>query len=341
MGCPRTSTTSIQQGLFENIDMLRKDNYIYPKIGMVYYGHHNIYYDLARFDKNSGIFLSDQFDIEKGDFKSLLDYLRKCKKEDPSVNFILSSEAFINLNVKLLNRLAYHLRQIDDIRSIVVFRRQDKFLLSSWSLEVERLNMSEDFEKWALDTIQNNLLNLNYYQNVQKVLTCFEKEETHFMSFSQMIADKNPCKTFLKLCKLGEEELVGYKNVGPTNQSANPFVLKLLRHINADFGIHLTADGKEDLIKGIRDFSSRNNWKQYCRSKQNLITETSYRRIKEKYQNSNRVLINLLPNLKDELDYPRESRHIDDVKLTNIPAEEYDHLNSLLPKIIDIKKYYH
>lgn len=339
LGFPRTSTTSIQKGLYENMDTLKSGNYIYPATGLVYYGHHNIYYDLARFDKNSGDYFHKQYDGTKGSLENLIQNMKAAKAANPNVNFIISSEAFIILNTKLLSRLANQLRRISDISCIVVLRRQDKFLQSNWSLEVERLQMGQDFDTWANDTILKNVLNLNYMQYLNKLQSCFEKSNIKFLSFNDIVAENQPFKTFLKSCLVGEATVKECKSVDRANQSPDLLTLKLLYHLGQDYKDILSKHEQEDLVKGIIDFSLRHEWSKYSPHKSKLISEDLYNQIKSKYQPFNIGLAKVFPSLMDELEFEDYQSPQVKLSLNDIPEAIYTKLNNILPKSIDITKY--
>ena len=76
-------------------------NYLYPESGIIWYGHHNIYYELARYDKLRGKFLGKLFDPDAGTLSELLKEIRDFKTKNPNGHIIISSEAIFSLKYKL------------------------------------------------------------------------------------------------------------------------------------------------------------------------------------------------------------------------------------------------
>ena len=77
VGNPKTGTTTIQRSLFDNRIPLLKQQVLYPQAGIQFWGHHNIYYDLAKDP--------DKYNPSLGSFELLLKNLRIFKEQNPEV----------------------------------------------------------------------------------------------------------------------------------------------------------------------------------------------------------------------------------------------------------------
>lgn len=152
IGYPKTGTTTIQQGLLLNRIILKdQGNILYPLSGLTIYGHHNIFYDLAK--SIPGSTYSDKYDKDKGGLINLLAEIAEWRSACDG-DVILSSEAFFTLPEYVFKEFLASLSKVDKVSLILIVRRQDHWLRSFWAMEVSQLKTNYSFAEW----IQNRTM---------------------------------------------------------------------------------------------------------------------------------------------------------------------------------------
>ena len=339
IGLPRTGTTSIQIGLALNRTLLQDAGYFFPKEGINHYGHHNIFYDLVRYDNLVTRHLNSRFQKANGGLDELLARITMVKKDNADANFIISSEALIDLNTKLMGRMIKHLSAIDDVKVINCVRRQDRYLVSFWSLEVSRMNLALSFNEWAIQTATNNAMLLDYNCSYLKLNSLLKPDAIEFVGFKNLVSGEGPFKNFLRLCGVDVITVEACAEPLHANPSPNLLSLELVRHLTKPPFTELPQHGQDDLLNGIIQFGENHGWKEYAPKKSDIISEKCYRLMQLKYTRTNNLLIEQFPNLEEELRYTPYEGPYRELSLNSIPIESFKELNSKLPKIVDIESF--
>lgn len=136
-------------------------------MGIHLWGHHNIYYEIAK-NKN--------FNSKYGGLSKLIVEIKQFKEKCPDGDVIVSSETFCGALPGELEYILNEFRKVDKVNVIVYYRRQDKYLRSFWSMPIgsehpTTQNSEMPFEKWAMECIDKNRYSLYYNRQVKK----FEK----------------------------------------------------------------------------------------------------------------------------------------------------------------------
>ena len=339
MGFPRTGTTSIQIGLEHNKEILEEGGYFYPDQGIDHYGHHNIFYDLIRYDSLMKPTFDGIYDESKGGLLALLEQIRAIKSENPDANIILSSEAFIDLNTKLLRRLVLHLNKLDEIQVITCLRRQERYLLSFWSLEVGRMHIPEPFNEWAINVATTNSMILDYLSYYFKLNSVLPKSCIKFVSFGDLVSGDGPLHNFLSYCSVPAELIDKCETPLHANPSPGLLALELLRQLSVPPYSSIPEEDKTNLINGIIEFSEMNDWKRHTPNKKDVISEECFTFIRNKYNLSNQLIYKEFPHLEDELNFRTNNSNYMPLTLSAIPKKSLTELNEKLPKFIDIESF--
>lgn len=196
IGTSKTGTTSLQRALVDNRDLLLKKNILYPEETIQHWGHHNLYYELSQ---------KKLFDTKYGTFDELLLKLMKYK-DSPSKSVIISSETFCGALPHELSHMITHLKEIDDVKIVVYYRRQDQYLRSFWSMYVSQGLIETRFEKWARSCIANNKYSLYYDRQVKKIEKLIGRENILLSAYDD-IPKSDFFKYFLGVC--GLEDMSG------------------------------------------------------------------------------------------------------------------------------------
>jgi len=191
IGSPKTGTTTIQSGLVDNRDVLFRNGYLYPKVGIKFWGHHNLFWDMT----------SDQlFEPSLGNLELLCKNLTRYKANNPNGNIIISSEAFFRAYKFVMVKLMDELSKIDEVKIIVYLREQASYYLSFWSAFANRGKTKMKYEKWATNAIEINFRKGDYLARIRELETLVEKPENLIIKCYSKKDTKGHFKNFLAAC---------------------------------------------------------------------------------------------------------------------------------------------
>ena len=140
IGSPKTGTTAIQKFLYCNKELLRNENYLYPKIQDLMYPSINAS-PLQRYI-NNGV-----ADTRCSGWK---DFWNKVRKHLKYSNVILSWEDMFCYNTEEFFSAVK--KEYDNIKIIVYIRRQDRYLESIWNQMVKYdPYITIDFNRFQID----------------------------------------------------------------------------------------------------------------------------------------------------------------------------------------------
>lgn len=192
IGKPKTGTSTIQKFLHENRIPLLKQGILYPQIGIQYWGHHNIYYDLA---------YSPSYDPSLGSYELLIKRMSDYKSKHLNGNFILSSETFCTMHAQLFEKLITGLQQIDEIKVILYLRNQVDYLKSFWSLHVKNNRTQFKFETWAKEKIETNLVATDYLLTINELTSIIDDTQLKIEIYDE-IEKEEFINHFLEICNV-------------------------------------------------------------------------------------------------------------------------------------------
>lgn len=325
IGKSKTGTTTIQQGLKRNIERLLALNYLYPKTGLKGGGHFNIYHDLQ---------LSNKFEPSLGSFRELLNEIKVFKSKEADGHVILSSEGFEALDNTTLSNFYKELRQLDEVTVLLVLRRQDKFLLSYWSMLVTRMQTDLAFGDWVEILLAENKISINkeklpidnsllldYDSRIKELEVIFEGASLRLLAYENLVKE-GLFSSFLTCLDIEQEELTKFTPPKSANLSFDSLSLELIRNLNQAFGKKLTNQRREALVECIGTIAKRKNWKGIITDKLRLCSTSAYQQIVDRYKTSNRNLKENYPAIGDTLDFDAELSKWEPVTLVDIPQED-------------------
>jgi len=128
-----------------------------------------------------------------GSLADLSEELTAHRKVNPDSGILLSSETFEALSVVEFAYLYEFLKKIDDVKVVLLLRRQDEYLLSYWSMLVKSLKVSQPFGIWAREQIQidndvNNTFSygLDYYKFINKLISVVGVSNIKVRGYTEM-----------------------------------------------------------------------------------------------------------------------------------------------------------
>lgn len=203
-GKPKTGTSTIQRFLVQNQEVLLRKGYLYPNEGMRFWGHHNLYYQLAR---------SPYFKTNEGGVDQLRIAINEFKNKYPNGDIILSSETFSGANPEILSRIYEVLSAIDVVQVILYLRKQFYYLRSFWAFHVKHGRVNNKFAIWAKNTIDLNSCGSDYDENLNTITMAIPKESIRVVLYDN-IEKANFCNYFLSICGLeNTDDLIPLESV--------------------------------------------------------------------------------------------------------------------------------
>lgn len=242
-GLHKTGTTSIQNFLFSNGSLLKKNNYLYPLVGIPpgNMAHHNFAWELSR---------DNRFKKFNGTIAQLKE---KIKLIDQDI--ILSSEGFETIldNVNKLEFLKTTFEDIDYHVTFVIFLRNPIDYLISCYLQLlknKTIQLAEPFELIMNNIIKNDFLQINNNRYFFNYYDLFNKLKKHFnvlfRTYDSLNKFDSVC-SFLNLLNIKTENLSSSirENITPSNLNSFKFFLSNImnkRQIDNDIRFFILID---------------------------------------------------------------------------------------------------
>lgn len=142
MGVPKTGTTSLQNFLYENEELLNSNGFSYPHVleELV-----DLPFSREHIKKNGAMFYGYLDENKENDvyWREFCNYLHSCLEE---YNIIVSAEGMINEWERILSKIE---GEFYDIKVIVYLRRQDELIESLWNQNIKAGDTSRSFEEYV------------------------------------------------------------------------------------------------------------------------------------------------------------------------------------------------
>ena len=316
IGKAKTGTTTIQGTLYANRISLAQMGYLYPNKCIMARGHHNIYFELTK---------DERFNPALGSFNELLNEIENYKRKNKDGHIILSSETFEALSIDALFFVYEALSKLDEVRIVILLRRQDRYLLSYWAMQIKSLKISSPFEEWSVEQInidndENNEFSygLDYHKFINSILEKVDVSKIMVTSYAEQIKG-GLVENFLQMCGIKSANLAKYHSL---NTPLCPLGLEVSRQFTKRYGTKLSPKRKKVLGNCIQVLSKRNEWDKLWKGKEHLISNEIYQVIKEEYQASNGAIAVQYPSLYEPLQF--EERILEDqvLSMDSIPRED-------------------
>lgn len=184
IGLHKTGTTTIQNLLRHNQDILARGGALYLRTGRISNGHHGLAQSLVLED-------GTRFQAAIHDVKAEID---RAYSEGIST-ILISSEVFCRVGVNNLHRLRQALSSYD-VKVVAFFRRQDEMAVSHYCEFVKRGHVSQDFPDFVARWHVDRLLYWTFHQRLQRV---FGAQSVNIASYNMHSSD-----IFGKFCCMAE-----------------------------------------------------------------------------------------------------------------------------------------
>jgi len=136
-GRHKTGTTTLQNFLHANTDLLSQHGYIYPRYGLIRNGHHIIGAEMTRANVKN---LADRAEEVLADHRAMLD---QAIDDDSSV-VVISSEAFQNCSPDLVREFF-----VDFDAAVVIYLREPTgYLISSYAQKIQASRCTDSIEEY-------------------------------------------------------------------------------------------------------------------------------------------------------------------------------------------------
>lgn len=273
IGPHKTGTTTIQQSLNMNRDLLFRHRIFIPKAGQVFpsqAGQHNLAWELITDDRFNNVY---------GTWKDLLNEINEVKADQ----IILSSEDFSFSTPENIRQIKDYLH--DYIVYIIVYvRRQDLKLQSQWAVKIKTGKLEDQYESFHTWLEMNNyeFLNCNYHELSQKWSTVFGKDNVIVRVLEKKQLNGTLFQDFLSTCKVGEPEQ--YESSKDMNITPGIKVLVLFQEFKKRLIGKLNVDSRTRFYSTIAEYGELAGWNK---QKWSLIDQEIYKKISDRYRSSN------------------------------------------------------
>lgn len=294
IGYPKTATTSIQLGLYQNYKELRKYDYLFPQ----YPGGGKVVHTIAK-----TIFHNRPITI---DHPAVQRFLREVN-DTPLNNVIISNEFFTLFFPDLIDDL-FKICSGFDVLIVVYLRRQDLYLQSLWAQMAKNGLESLSFEDWVkayLDNIDNlnkgtptttkfnhTLYSPDYLHVINRWADVFGINKIIVRPFERSQVLTNVFADFLQTCGLQNLSWVPIphtENVTPSFK-----ILEVFREIGKYIDVERYPSIKNfenrlrrDLFTSMQDNAIAKGWNT---SKLNRLTFELHSSIMSYFETSNQTL---------------------------------------------------
>ena len=235
IGVHKTGTTSLQEFLFGNRDILAQSGYYYPTNAAYFWRgelSHSFLAHSLRAERPHYLPAVATYDVDTAYKQLAADVAHKGKHQ-----LILSSEHFSLLYSKEdVARVAERLLDICPTTKIYVYlRRQDEAIEANYKQGVRSKAFWIDFPTYVSNALSRHYDRWNYQLLVDNYRQAFGKDNVHVRLYEPgKLVNANIIDDFLGV--LGLEKLGPFRQMNRKNQSWPVEALELLRHLSP----HLT-----------------------------------------------------------------------------------------------------
>jgi len=274
IGVPKTASSTIQRGLFENLNALKNDGYLYPKNGLLDTNHKNIFFELTSL-VNHNI----KFSPAAGNIDSLVTEINTSALD----KVIISAEHLALLITPEIQFLKEHLEPFST-RVIVYLRRQDQVIQSGWSQNAKRLVTNKDLDGIIEEEFSTDASVYHYDYLLDNWAHVFGKENIILRIFEPEHLSGHIFHDFLQTC--GISTLDNYKipkssNVSPSYKTMG-VILEITKRLNFD---QIDPITRVEIGRQIEFICNQLGWNQD--KKYNAIDKKTFERIMDHFQPGN------------------------------------------------------
>ena len=330
IGFPKTATSSIQLGLWNNREELARMGYLYPESGVIAGGHHNLSYEMRS---------NPRFQPEVGGLEQLI--LEIAASELDRV--IISSEDFAGIIEPKIRQFREAFSGAS-ITIVAYLRRQDEFLQSFWAQLVKTGYYTDSFESWLkrrffLYHAELDVIHGDYYSVLQPWINVFGAENVIVRPFERTQMKWDVFHEFLELCevpRLKRLEVPGTHNVSPSNKT-----LEVIRKIIGEIAylskydlVRVSQEAQAaaepvsmSIANAIMEFSDIKGWNT---AKVNYLDEQLHHRIMQDFEAGNRKISEMFLDGNPLFIEPFEPKPIETGQSAEISNDELNELTAFI-----------
>lgn len=273
IGPHKTGTTTIQEGLFINIDRLLSNGILVPEKGRSYYrnaAQHNLAWELTQ-DAN--------YKSSLGCWTDLLTEI----DNSPAESVILSSEVFSLLMEDHIRRISTYLSSYNTV-IVTYLRRQDLIIQSIWSEIIKRgtnTALPADFLTW-FENSNWDFYNLDYAEYLGRWAGIFGKQNLRVGILEKSQLNGNLFQDFLMRCNV--QSPAKYKMPVDSNVSPGVKTLTLIHALKNKLSGKMSSELSEAFYSIVREYAEQAGWNT---TRVNFINNEIFQKIADHYQKSN------------------------------------------------------
>ncbi len=222
IGTHKTGTTSLQKFLFDNREVLKNKDFLYPLTGTSRHSrirHNNLFVQLTNHKSY------EPFEPQAGGWEELITEIESSKCQ----NIILSSEDFCHLDSfpTKITAIKDYLSSYE-VKIIIYLRNQPDYFKSHYYTEVQLGDCWKYFEEYFIDKQRRGY----YYERLEPWKKSFGVENIIVKLYDDPEIKNNLIKYFLKTIGCTENNLKFHKTTRQ-NVSTSPKVIKVMRLLNS------------------------------------------------------------------------------------------------------------
>lgn len=279
IGLHKTASTTIQRGLSENREKLRKNGYLVPEKGCPwpeFAGHHNIAWE----------YMGDQRYLDRsGNTKKLVAEINRSKCR----NVIVSSEDFEFLNPDQREELKAALSEYK-VKVVIYLREQSVLFKSVYAEYVKQMFSTEPFDEW-LEIHERKIWKQKHAGNFLEFVDAWNTlfpEGTIVRVLEKGQIRENVFYDFLYACNIKDPSI--YDVPENMNISPSPKTLEYLRMFGEAIQRNRPNYFDREELRRIGFLIMRYGSANWAADSPRGINEQYYEKIQKKYQESNNQL---------------------------------------------------
>ena len=337
IGFPKTATSSIQLGLWNDREELAKMGFLYPESGVIAGGHHNLSYEMRS---------NPRFQPEVGGIDQLIAEIAESDLE----NVIISSEDFAGIIEPKIHRFREAFGGAG-FTIVAYLRRQDEFLQSFWAQLVKTGYYTDSFESWLkrryfLYHADLDVIHGDYHSVLQPWINVFGAENMIVRPFERSQIKGDVFHEFLGFCRVPRPkrlEVPGIHNVSPSNKT-----LEVIRKIIGDiaylskYDLVRVVEGQQDapepismsIASAILEFSDVKGWNS---TKVNALDERLHHQIMAEFDEGNRKISELFLDGSPLFIEPFKPKAIETGLSAEISTDELNELTAFILRNLLVK----
>lgn len=333
IGMPKTGTSSIQNFLMQNNNVLNEKGYVYPDFKVYFKNigkNRNGQFLVGHLHDESGM---RDYNAEKALFDKNFDIISQLSQKYP--NIILSEESLWNSAERHSGKDFWRKIKSEtdkrnlELKIIVYLRRQDLFLQSFWAQHV-KVNSTLSLKEYI--NSRKSKIKLDYYSRLNEIAEYVGKENILVRVFEKqqyLGTDNTLISDFLETIGLSLTD--EYKALDkPANLSLSGVYLEIKRHMNKypEFKNHRNYFSK--LLKEVQE----NNSGIVGYESAKLFKYDELIELLSKYSESNKNVAKMYLNRSDGVLFRDEIKKYDDSKVNGYSSEE---IVDVMKQIIELQ----